>query len=310
MSDGPPMLSIVIAAYNAQSTIGDTLRSIFAEAGDDDTFEVIVVDDGSADPAALRAALAGFPAVKLLTHATNRGACAARNSAIAVSRGAVVAILDSDDVFVPGWRAIFKRIWDRVPASAHVCFSACRTPDGRYTVRNYGYEGWVTLADFMRGRYAGEYLTMFRGDYVRAKPFIESMSYENLSHLTWLQDGPYYVVPDIMRIYDDRRAGSLTNTILQRNRAQAMMQGLEQELARFSGLYEQHAPDMLAGKYLRLAVYARHAGDPRAWRFFRRGASLDAPVETLGGLIIMVAPFTSGLLVRGSKLIGLVKRHG
>ena len=82
------------------------------------------------------------------------------------------------------------------------------------------------------------------------------------------------------------------------------------ELARFSGLYEKHAPEMLAGKYLRLAIYARHAGDPRAWSFFRRGASLHAPMETLGGLVMMIAPSTSALLVRGSKLVGLVKRHG
>ena len=309
MSDAQPMLSIVIAAYNAEGTIGETLRSIFAERAGDE-YEVIVVDDASADPAALRAVLADFPAVKLMVHAQNRGACAARNTAIAVSRGAIVAILDSDDVFVPGWRAIFKRIWERVPASAHVCFSACRTLDGRYTARHYGYEGWLDLADFMRGRYAGEYLTMFRGDYVRAKPFVETISYEHLSHLTWLQDGPYYVVSDIMRIYHDRRAGSLSNTILQRNRARAMMRGLEEELARFSGLYEKHAPEMLAGKYLRLAIYARHAGDPRAWSFFRRGASLHAPMETLGGLVMMIAPSTSALLVRGSKLVGLVKRHG
>lgn len=310
MSEGQPMLSIVIAAYNAAGTIGETLRSVFAEPADDVAFEVIVVDDGSADAAELRAVLANFPAVRLLAHAQNRGACAARNSGIAISRGAVVAILDADDVFVPGWLAIFKRIWERVPASANVCFSACRTPDGRYTARGYGYEGRLDLADFMRGRYAGEYLTMFRGDYVRAKPFVESLSYENLSHLTWLQDGPYYVVPDIMRVYHDRRPGSLSNTILRRERARSMMQGLEEELRRFSDLYRARAPEMLASKHLRLAVYARHAGDPRAWRHFRRGASLRAPIETLGGLIMMIAPFASAWLIRSSKAIGLVKRHG
>jgi succinoglycan biosynthesis protein ExoO len=61
-----------------------------------------VVDDGSTDAtaAALEPALAD-PRVRLLRHAANRGAAAARNSALAAARGAWLAPIDADDVLEP-----------------------------------------------------------------------------------------------------------------------------------------------------------------------------------------------------------------
>jgi mycofactocin glycosyltransferase len=62
--------------------------------------QVIVVDDGSADPAAIRAA-AG-PA-QVLRHPESRGASAARNTGLRAAETPFVAFLDSDVVPEPGW---------------------------------------------------------------------------------------------------------------------------------------------------------------------------------------------------------------
>ena len=63
---------------------------------------VIVVDDGSADPAAVRA-VAERAGAAVLRHPTPRGPAAARNAGLAAARTPLVAFLDSDVVPEPGW---------------------------------------------------------------------------------------------------------------------------------------------------------------------------------------------------------------
>jgi mycofactocin glycosyltransferase len=61
---------------------------------------VVVVDDGSADPAAIRAAAGG---ARVLRHPVSRGASAARNAGLRTAETPLVAFLDSDVVPEPGW---------------------------------------------------------------------------------------------------------------------------------------------------------------------------------------------------------------
>lgn len=63
-------------------------------------WELIVVDDASRDDVAGALARAGSdPRIRLIRHAANAGASAARNSGIAAARARFVAFLDADD----GW---------------------------------------------------------------------------------------------------------------------------------------------------------------------------------------------------------------
>lgn len=72
---------------------------------------VIVVDDGSADPEALRAVCQEFGA-RLLAHRVNRGPAAARNTGLAQVRTPYVAFCDSDVLPEPGWLATLRRHLD------------------------------------------------------------------------------------------------------------------------------------------------------------------------------------------------------
>lgn len=67
-----------------------------------DLGHVIVVDDGSADPAAVRA-VAERAGASVLRHPTARGPAAARNAGLAAATTPLVAFLDSDVVPEPGW---------------------------------------------------------------------------------------------------------------------------------------------------------------------------------------------------------------
>jgi mycofactocin glycosyltransferase len=62
----------------------------------------IVVDDGSADPAAVAAVAAGAGA-RVVRRERNAGPAAARNAGLAAARTELVAFLDSDVVPEPGW---------------------------------------------------------------------------------------------------------------------------------------------------------------------------------------------------------------
>ncbi|MFE2992598.1 mycofactocin biosynthesis glycosyltransferase MftF [Streptomyces sp. NPDC059262] len=65
---------------------------------------VLVVDDGSRDPSVL-ADVAARHDVRLLTHPSNKGPAAARNTGLLQARTSYVAFVDSDVVPEPGWLA-------------------------------------------------------------------------------------------------------------------------------------------------------------------------------------------------------------
>jgi hypothetical protein len=100
-----PEVTVVIPAYNAETTIAQALASALTQEGV--STEVIVVDDGSADatPRVVdeAARTAGSGRVRLLSHPSgaNRGVAASRNLALAGARAPFVAFLDADDWFLP-----------------------------------------------------------------------------------------------------------------------------------------------------------------------------------------------------------------
>jgi glycosyltransferase involved in cell wall biosynthesis len=95
---GAPLVSVIVAAYNAAAHIDAACRSALAQTHR--RLEVIVVDDGSTDETAAvvgRLAL-DDPRVRLVSQ-TNAGVAAARNAAIAASSGEFLAPLDADDLW-------------------------------------------------------------------------------------------------------------------------------------------------------------------------------------------------------------------
>jgi glycosyltransferase involved in cell wall biosynthesis len=99
----PPTVSVIIPAYNTAPYIAETLASVFAQTVSD--YEVIVINDGSPDTPELERALAPFRSRIRYIVQENRGLSAARNAGIAVARGDLIALLDSDDIWEPEYLA-------------------------------------------------------------------------------------------------------------------------------------------------------------------------------------------------------------
>lgn len=92
-----PSFSVVVATYQAASTISAALQSALAQTYP--PLEVVVCDDGSTDDTST--VLAGFGSAIRTIRQTNRGEAAAKNAAVAAARGDYVVVLDADDVFLP-----------------------------------------------------------------------------------------------------------------------------------------------------------------------------------------------------------------
>lgn len=92
---------VVIAAMNAEATIGRAVASALAQAP---VREVVVVDDASRDDtaSAVRAADDGSGRVSIVRLDENRGPAAARNRALELAQSPLVCPLDADDYLLPG----------------------------------------------------------------------------------------------------------------------------------------------------------------------------------------------------------------
>jgi glycosyltransferase involved in cell wall biosynthesis len=94
-----PGVSVVIPTHNRSDLLALTLRSALSQR--DVAFEVIVVDDGSADETSEVVAGLGDPRVRLIRHDVSQGVSAARNRGIAEARAEWIAFLDDDDLWAP-----------------------------------------------------------------------------------------------------------------------------------------------------------------------------------------------------------------
>ena len=98
VSPESPTVSVVIPCYNTHAHLADTIDSLRRQTFRD--LEIVVVDDGSTDPATLACLERLGPDVRVHRQA-NRGLPGARNAGFAAARGAYVLPLDADDWLEP-----------------------------------------------------------------------------------------------------------------------------------------------------------------------------------------------------------------
>ena len=90
---------MIVPAYQAAATIGLCLDALNAQTMPRESYEVIVVDDGSTDGTGEIARQAG---AQVITQ-RNTGAAAARNAGAAVACGELLLFTDADCAPLPGW---------------------------------------------------------------------------------------------------------------------------------------------------------------------------------------------------------------
>lgn len=99
---GDPAFSVVMPAHDTASTVGAAVESVLRQSRRD--FELLVVDDASTDGTAdVVERYTSDRRVRLLRRRASGGPGAARNCAFDVARAPLVSMLDSDDLWLPGY---------------------------------------------------------------------------------------------------------------------------------------------------------------------------------------------------------------
>lgn len=111
-----PEVSVVIPCFNQGQFVHEAILSVFRQ--DFDSWEIVVVDDGSTDPRSQRI-LKGlrYPRTRLIRQ-ENRGLSAARNVGMRAARGRYLVPLDADDELGAGFLSAMHRALAMHPGAA------------------------------------------------------------------------------------------------------------------------------------------------------------------------------------------------
>jgi glycosyltransferase involved in cell wall biosynthesis len=172
-----PLITVCSPTYNRAATLPRLHDSLCAQTFTD--FEWVVVDDGSTDDTAeLVAALAGRSPFPVRYHRQeNAGKHVALNRGAELARGRFVAIVDSDDWYLPACLERLKHHWDAIPDPSGFAEvqGLCADEHGRVLGDRYPADvydsDYYTLTQVLRLR--GDRNGMFRTDVLRAHPFPE-----------------------------------------------------------------------------------------------------------------------------------------
>jgi glycosyltransferase involved in cell wall biosynthesis len=120
----PPLVSVVTIFLNAERFLREAIDSVLAQTYE--PWELLLVDDGSTDGSTeiARAYEGRFEGrIRCLEHPAheNRGMSTSRNLGIRWSRGALVALLDADDVWFPNKLEDQVTLLEANPEAGMVC---------------------------------------------------------------------------------------------------------------------------------------------------------------------------------------------
>lgn len=99
--------TVVVCTFNRSAMLADTLQSWRGVQGSDDCVELLVVDNASTDdtPKVVQRFQRTFTGCLRYVHEPRAGLSHARNRGISEARGGIIAFVDDDVYFHPGWLA-------------------------------------------------------------------------------------------------------------------------------------------------------------------------------------------------------------
>jgi glycosyltransferase involved in cell wall biosynthesis len=230
---------VLMPCFNHGEFIGEAVESVLAQTFHD--FEILVVDDGSTDPATRETiARLAAPGITVLT-TPNRGLPAARNCAAGHASGEYLCALDADDRLATTWFEKGVRVLDAQPDVAFVS----------HWLETFGDERWTWTPErcdlpTLLARNAVNGAALVRKEaFDAAGGYDESMREGCEDWDLWLrlvesgQQGA--IVPEVLFFYR-RRADSMSRLMLD---PQAYRRPLETLVGKHAASYRAHLVDVL-----------------------------------------------------------------
>ncbi len=116
MTHGPPTISVVVPTRNRPAALGRCLSSLAQQDLPSESFEILVVDDGSAAPVTVDPAVSTRVRTRVLRQ-PHGGPAAARNVGVQKARGRFVAFTDDDCVAGRTWLSALVEALERSPGA-------------------------------------------------------------------------------------------------------------------------------------------------------------------------------------------------
>ena len=309
-----PKLSVIIASYNHEDYIAQTLRSLEEQSFQD--FEIIMVDDGSADRTVEVARDAGSRA-QIHTQ-ENQGVVAARNRGVGLAQGQYICFVDSDDLVLPGRFERQVRALDEDPELGLVFADALIINSQGQELGKFGDVYPVIPGDTaemlaLHYCFTPMITVMVRADVLRRTgpferpgPISDYMKWIEVTHLSGTD---YYPEPLGCWRRHARSTSKQANKVKSYAKTRA---ALKRVLRRYPDLAEQLGKRIVrryARSYFLTGFWLAADGDiERARRYYAKAVKLcPISLENWGGYLLAYVPvrgFVTGLhrYVRSKKL--------
>lgn len=212
-----PLVTVITPAYNAESFIEETIRSVLAQSLTD--WELIVIDDGSTDDTGkvVEAYARTDARIRLVINEKNRGVARTRNRGLEMFRGQYVAFLDSDDYWEPLMLEKMVARAKETGADIVYCSYALVDEQGRKVCNDFIVPLKTTFEESIVRSVITCSTVLIGAKLARSIRFPTDMYHEDIA--VWFQvlrdGGTAYGVPDVLAAYrqraDSRSAGKLVS---------------------------------------------------------------------------------------------------
>lgn len=208
------LVSVILPTYNRAEFLSAALDSLFAQTYQN--WECIIIDDGSTDNTVDILKLYEDPRI-FYVHQENQGVSAARNTGISRCKGDMIALLDSDDEWLP------KKLEKQLSYMSKNGFEICQTDEiwirnGKRVNQKSKYckpEGWFFEASLEMCLISPSCTVFTRKAWEDIGPFdVEMPSCEDYD--MWLRaclKYPVGLVPEKLTIKHGGRPDQLSNCV-------------------------------------------------------------------------------------------------
>lgn len=255
------VFSIVVPTYNRGNLIVRALGSVFAQQFD--SYEVLVIDDGSTDDTERRIQPFLNHRVRYFKLGENRGVGPARNRGVQEAKGRWIIFFDTDNLLLPGALAAIKSRLDALDQSVAVILGRSVDMDGR-DLPGLRSEGPFTFLDCIRSE-VPEGLTAVRRDVGLRFAFAEDLGTKReCGSLFWMSLGKngyrFYFIDEVVQRYECAGADRLSARTFLAAAPLDILPCNERVLSSFGDDLKRYSPSCFVTLLEKTAFYAAMAG--------------------------------------------------
>lgn len=206
-----PTVTVLMPAYNAETTIDRAITSVLSQTFRD--FELLVIDDGSTDDTAGRlSAWESDERVRVVRRAQNGGLVAALNLGVELAQGTYIARLDADDTAQPARLAVQVAAMRSNPRAV-LCaggYRRIRPDDTCVGVRVPPTRHADLAVSMLAGNRLSHSTAMFTSEAVRRAGGYDPAWFPVEDYDLWLRliaEGEYCGVPEVLGDYLENPGG-------------------------------------------------------------------------------------------------------